>query len=249
MPKFAYKNYLFDFYGTLVDIHTDEEDPLVWEQLAALYRAYGINYSGEGLHIAYKDLIARAEKELKSHLQIDFPEPDLRVIFAQLYLSGEKQKTHLSKGVNLRSWGDYLANTFRILSRKRLAPYPCTHETLEKLKKKGARLFLLSNAQASFTQSEIDLTACRPFFEKIYLSSDYQMRKPQADLYRRVLAENHLEVSETVMVGNDLFTDMAGAGAIGLDGILLNTFPYSEDQLHHLNPMNHPVIRNISELG
>lgn len=32
-----YKNYLFDLYGTLVDIHTDEENGYLWEKLCTLY--------------------------------------------------------------------------------------------------------------------------------------------------------------------------------------------------------------------
>lgn len=37
----VYKNYIFDFYGTLVDILTDEKDPALWDKLAQLYQAYG----------------------------------------------------------------------------------------------------------------------------------------------------------------------------------------------------------------
>ena len=29
--KYAFKNYIFDFYGTLVDIETDEESPVLWD--------------------------------------------------------------------------------------------------------------------------------------------------------------------------------------------------------------------------
>ena len=29
-----YENYIFDLYGTLVDIHTDEEKTELWEKLA-----------------------------------------------------------------------------------------------------------------------------------------------------------------------------------------------------------------------
>ena len=32
-----YKNYIFDLYGTPVDIHTDEEQELLWEKLALFY--------------------------------------------------------------------------------------------------------------------------------------------------------------------------------------------------------------------
>ena len=29
----TYDNYIFDLYGTLVDIHTDESDTAIWEKL------------------------------------------------------------------------------------------------------------------------------------------------------------------------------------------------------------------------
>ncbi|MFR3236690.1 MAG: hypothetical protein ACLTOX_05975 [Streptococcus thermophilus] len=40
---------------------------------------------------------------------------------------------------------------------------------------------------------------------------------------------NHLRLS----CGNDLTTDIAVAEAVGIDGILLNTFPYSRRELEN----------------
>lgn len=37
----VYKNYIFDFYGTLVDILTDEKDPALWDKLAQLTKLMG----------------------------------------------------------------------------------------------------------------------------------------------------------------------------------------------------------------
>ncbi|MFR2512747.1 MAG: hypothetical protein ACLS9K_13090, partial [Lachnospira eligens] len=42
-----YKNYVFDLYGTLVDIHTDEEQELLWEKLALFYGYYDAVYEPE----------------------------------------------------------------------------------------------------------------------------------------------------------------------------------------------------------
>ena len=50
------------------------------------------------------------------------------------------------------------------------------------------------------------------------------------------------------MVGNDFTSDMAIANAAGIDGILLNTFPYTKDEIQTLNIMNAKVIDDISEL-
>ena len=36
----TYDNYIFDLYGTLVDIHTDESDTAIWEKLAMFYGYY-----------------------------------------------------------------------------------------------------------------------------------------------------------------------------------------------------------------
>ncbi len=36
-----YQNYIFDLYGTLLDIRTDEDDPLLWDRMAALYSCCG----------------------------------------------------------------------------------------------------------------------------------------------------------------------------------------------------------------
>ena len=46
MKNWVYKNYIFDFYGTLVDILTDEKDPVLWDKLGQLYQAYGAAYEG-----------------------------------------------------------------------------------------------------------------------------------------------------------------------------------------------------------
>ena len=35
---------IFDLYSTLVDIHTDEGRPEVWEILALFFRYYGADY-------------------------------------------------------------------------------------------------------------------------------------------------------------------------------------------------------------
>ena len=53
MQDLTYKNYIFDFYGTLVDILTDEEDLAIWQQLTSLYAAYGADYTPYGLRQKY----------------------------------------------------------------------------------------------------------------------------------------------------------------------------------------------------
>ena len=41
----TYDNYIFDLYGTLVDIHTDESDTAIWEKLAIDRKSTRLNSS------------------------------------------------------------------------------------------------------------------------------------------------------------------------------------------------------------
>ena len=129
----------------------------------------------------------------------------------------------------------------RLISCKRLLVYPHTKEVLTFLKDQGCHLYLLSNAQAAFTNIEIDLMELRS-------CSDAGICKPQPEFLKQVLDDYGLNPSETVMVGNDLTTDIAVAKAVGIDGILLNTFPYSRQELETSPIKPDRVITDIEDL-
>ena len=57
-----YQDLIFDLYGTLVDIHTEETDT-VWEKTALLFGYYGAHYTGTALKAAFEaELQARQAK-------------------------------------------------------------------------------------------------------------------------------------------------------------------------------------------
>ena len=58
--KLHYDNYIFDLYGTLIDIRTDEEDINAWEKMALLYRYYGAVYEAEELRETYVSAVCEA---------------------------------------------------------------------------------------------------------------------------------------------------------------------------------------------
>ena len=65
----TYDNYIFDLYGTLVDIHTDESDTAIWEKLAMFYGYYGALYEAKELKARYETLVKSSEAELKKKLE------------------------------------------------------------------------------------------------------------------------------------------------------------------------------------
>ena len=62
----GYRTCIFDLYGTLVDIHTDENAPRLWEAMAAHYSARGAVYRPEELRDAYFRAVAEAGRRFRA---------------------------------------------------------------------------------------------------------------------------------------------------------------------------------------
>ena len=245
-----YKNYIFDFYGTLVDIKTDETKLELWEHLAALYNSFGCSYRPRQLKSLFDAIISEEEVFLIGSSPHNFVEINLETVFIRLLTDAKQTRKTQNQPADLKTFGQMVASIFRVLSRERLETYPNTLDTLSKLQDEVARFFILSNAQRAFTQAEIELTGCADFMEKIYISSDFQMKKPELDFLKMVLEDNELDPAETVIVGNDLTTDIAIAQELGMDSVLLNTFSYDQEEMeaYRNKGWHFLVIEDIVEL-
>ncbi len=225
----GYKNYIFDLYGTLVDIESDEHSLKLWKKLAGLYACYGAVYKPKELRKAFVRMDKEEREKISARTGTKYPESRLEIVFWRLLLEApEGEHTNArQKGTGRRSpgrstWSEFMANAFRVLSRTKLELYPGTIETLQKLRENGCRVFLLSNCQAIFTRPEIEILGLTPCFDKMYLSSDFGMMKPDPAFLETLIQEEGLLKEETVMVGNELRSDIAIAHSCGVDGILLS---------------------------
>ena len=103
-------------------------------------------------------------------------------------------------------------------------------DALSSLKKKGYRLWLLSNAQRIFTEYELRHLGLGEQFDGIYISSDYGYRKPDVRFFRALIEEQKLDANRCLMIGNDRNTDIAGAKAAGLATLYMHTNLTPSDQ-------------------
>ncbi len=213
-----YDNYIFDLYGTLVDIHTDEEKDELWDKMALFYSFYGAMYDASELRSKF-DKYSKKLMEVSSNADED--EIDLENVFFQLFKK---------KGVKLKKKAvREAARTFRLLSLEKLEVYPYVTKVLKKLKDDGKKIYLLSNAQACFTNNELVGLGLYDYFDEIYISSDMGVKKPSKDAFKEVIQENKLDKKKTVMIGNDYSTDIEGANRIGIDSIMIKTNIVNED--------------------
>ena len=216
-----YTDLVFDLYGTLVDIHTEEDDR-VWEKTAFYFGFYGAHYTGPELKAAFQAAMRAREARAGQSYEC-FPDLPFEETMADLFRA---------KGVteNADTLGINAAQLFRISSLDYIRLYPHALEALAKLRKAGYRLWLLSNAQAIFTAYELRLLGLGEQLDGIYLSSNYKCRKPDLRFYQALIEERHLDVSKTMMIGNDRQTDIAGAKAVGMATLYMHTDLTPRDQ-------------------
>lgn len=215
-----YDNYIFDLYGTLADIRTNEEKPYLWRKMSEFYSSLGAAYTPSQLRNEFRRLEGELARQMGSKPQAPgqkdvLVEPDLTEVFRGLFLE---------KGVPChRQTARMTAVFFRTLSRQVLRVYDGVKETLGELRRRGKRLYLLSNAQSDFTRPELELLGLADCFDGILLSSEEGCKKPCAAFFQMLLGRYGLDPARSIMVGNDEFSDIAGAAGMGLDSLYLHT--------------------------
>lgn len=206
-----YQNYIFDFYGTLADIRTNEEDPRLWGKMSEIYSALGAGYHPWELKTAFRAL----ERREAARIGGEDPEPDLTGVFAALY----REKGAPCDACQARM----TAVTFRALSREFLRVYEGVEDFLKELKRRGRGIYLLSNAQTDFTRPEIAMLGLEPYFDGIFISSEQGCKKPSPLFFERLMERYGLKASECLMIGNDEGADIAGARHVGMDSLYIHT--------------------------
>lgn len=211
-----YENYVFDLYGTLVDIHTDESAPAVWEKLALFYGYYGAKYEPQELQEAYLKIVEKREGLQKNELEAEphyaheaFPEIKIEAVFQELF-AGKGVQADLELSVHTGQF-------FRVLTTEYVRLYDGVRELLAAIRAAGKKVYLLSNAQRIFTEYELNVLDIAKYFDGILISSEYGTKKPDLRFFELLLEKYRLDSKACIMIGNDARCDIAGAAAAGMD--------------------------------
>lgn len=210
-----YQNYIFDLYGTLVDINTNEGKPYLWKKTAELYAYYGAHYTPSEFKKAYLRLCAAHTQALREKNGARYPEIQLEYVFQDLFT--EKGVTVSMDIIRV------IGQTFRAISTKFLCLYDGVTDFLDAIHAAGKKAYLLSNAQEMFTRHEMIALGIYDKFDGIVFSSDEGLCKPEEKFFRTVVERYGLDIAESIMIGNDANTDIAGANAIGMDSLYIHS--------------------------
>ena len=210
-----YKNYIFDLYGTLVDINTNEYKRSLWKNMAVIYSMNGAVYKPTELRKKFDEYLAEEIAGIPKEKYTTNPEPQIEYVFRKLFTA---------KGVNCdMNMAVLTGKTFRALSLTYIKLYDGVKELFDAIRSHGGKAYLLSNAQRIFTEPEIRMLGIYDMFDDVMISSDEGCAKPDIMFYKKILDKHGLKPEESIMIGNDYNTDIRGSYEAGLDSLYLHT--------------------------
>lgn len=198
------QNFVFDLYGTLVDIRTDEHSRKFQQQYS---RYISKRFGADG------SFFEKFFAMLSEYSGVR--EPDIVLIL--------RDAVAASGGNITQSEGEEAALEFRKLSTHRLKLYRGVKGLLNTLKARGKKLYLLSNAQSVFTVYELKKLGLYDRFDGIELSSDFGEKKPSPAFFKSLVDKYSLNLSQTVYTGNDILCDIAPSKEAGMYAVYIKS--------------------------
>ena len=99
---------------------------------------------------------------------------------------------------------------------------PGARELLEYLKGKGYRLHMTSNGFHEVQYRKLERVGMRGYFDTVVLSEDAGVNKPAREFFDYAFRVSGAERGSTIMIGDNLMTDINGARLAGLPQIWYN---------------------------
>ena len=223
-----YNNYIFDLYGTLVDIHTNEKKASVWEKTALALGLQGAVIEPQQLQSEFERKVRSFEKDLAQHESFRIgkrlTEADIEIRLEDVFDEILTQRGMKLDEQQMKTFGIW----FRMLTIEKLRLFEQAEPLLQALHANGKKVYLLSNAQRMFTEPEMRYLGIYEMFDGICYSSDVGYKKPSELFYSYLFDKYGLDKEDSVMVGNDWKADAWGAASFGIDSIYIHTEQSSE---------------------
>jgi putative hydrolase of the HAD superfamily len=116
---------------------------------------------------------------------------------------------------------DMSARFLELLPTKKIL-FPHTIEILEYLKEKGYHLHLITNGFEKTQWSKINNSGLAQYFTHMITSEASNSLKPKKEIFEYALNKAGANLTESIMLGDNLDADIQGAINAGMDSVFVN---------------------------
>jgi putative hydrolase of the HAD superfamily len=146
-------------------------------------------------------------------------------------------------GIEDRGLAVELGSTFARNRRSISDVYPDVKPALTELAK-DYRLGLLTNGAPDLQNTKLDASGLGSYFESITISGEFGYGKPSPEIFARALEGLNAKAETTIMSGDSLTRDVAGAQAVGMRGVWMNR----EDRTNESDVIPDATVTSMDEL-
>lgn len=139
--------------------------------------------------------------------------------------------TLLDFGIDDLILATHIAEDYVTISPRKTILFPYAHDALTHLKSKYF-LHIITNGFEELQQQKLDNCDLRKYFTTITTSEEAGVKKPEIQIFELALQKAGATAKESLMIGDDLEVDVAGAKGIGMGTLYFN--PGRDD--HDDNP-------------
>lgn len=115
-----------------------------------------------------------------------------------------------------------LSELFLQLLPTRTLLFPDTIETLDYLEDKGYQMHLITNGFEETQHSKLKHSGLKKYFRAVITSEGSQSLKPHKEIFDFALGRTGAGPEQSIMIGDSLEIDIAGAKNAGLDQVFVN---------------------------
>lgn len=164
------------------------------------------------------------------------------------YLIVERFRRPLSHGKGLTATEDYclkVSDRFLDLCKVKPGVVEGAHEVTDYLRQRGYRIHICSNGFHEVQYSKLRASDILRRVDSVILSEDAGVNKPHPDFFRYAFSQTGATPQDTIMIGDNLETDIRGAHQAGIATIYFNRYP---DEQHDTEGIVDYEIRSLHEI-
>lgn len=188
---------LFDCYGTLIDILTDERGIETSRNLSRWLMYQGVCIAPECLRASYFQRVQEAIDRTGER----YPEIRVEEVFADICAK------HSIWDIDSVRLGAETARAFRAASLRRLGLIEASWRLLDLFGTK--KLGIVSNGQRVFSEQELRVFDLYDRFDVVVFSSDLGYQKPDPRIYATALELMEIPAHNTLFIGDNRENDVA----------------------------------------